>query len=294
MKFNFSKNRNSNKIEVFKYINSLFVVIKFKEIFNPVKVLLKYYKFIFDFKKLDKLVFITGASSSHQKSLLKLIESINIYVPDSEIYVFDLGLQKHYRDILENINLKFKLNILKYNFGEKPRWMNIGNNNKGFWAWKSDCIKIVESIYKNKDPNTHVTFIWFDAGNKMVGNPVLVQRYIQKYGFWSAASTGKVKDWTFHKTIDLVIGDQKFNDYENLNGAMLGFNTRNKIAMLLLEEWWNLSKNKELIAPKGSNRLNHRQDQSLLTLLAYKLGIAPTELGLRIHFDSILQHQDID
>ena len=51
---------------------------------------------------------------------------------------------------------------------------------------------------------------------------------------------------------------------------MIGFNAENKLAVEIVNEWAEKSKNKDLISPKGSSRKNHRQDQSLLTLIAYK------------------------
>ena len=40
-----------------------------------------------------------------------------------------------------------------------------------------------------------------------------------------------------------------------------------------LEEWAQLSLNQDIIAPKNSSRKNHRQDQSILTMLIYKNGL---------------------
>jgi hypothetical protein len=39
---------------------------------------------------------------------------------------------------------------------------------------------------------------------------------------------------------------------------------------LILKKWCELSKIKEIISPEGSSRLNHRQDQSILSILLAK------------------------
>ena len=74
---------------------------------------------------------------------------------------------------------------------------------------------------------------------------------------------------------------------------MIGFNAENKLAVEIVNEWAEKSKNKDLISPKGSSRKNHRQDQSLLTLIAYKHDIVKKIPSSHALF-GIIVHQDPD
>ena len=74
---------------------------------------------------------------------------------------------------------------------------------------------------------------------------------------------------------------------------MIGFSSRSTKALNLLNEWFKYSMIREVIAPEGSDKSNHRQDQSLLTLLAYRGHIAPGPTARNLHLNCILQHQDI-
>ena len=56
-------------------------------------------------------------------------------------------------------------------------------------------------------------------------------------------------------------------ELSNLTGGLIGLNTANSHAAALLFEWEKYSAIEECIAPKGSDRSNHRQDQSVLTIL---------------------------
>jgi len=56
------------------------------------------------------------------------------------------------------------------------------------------------------------------------------------------------------------------------NGAFIGFNTLNPGAKQLLNDWAKCAKNKSCIAPTGSSRENHRQDQAVLTILLWERG----------------------
>ena len=52
---------------------------------------------------------------------------------------------------------------------------------------------------------------------------------------------------------------------------MAGFDYARPAARDLVEQWKRLALVRECIAPDGANRRNHRFDQALLTILAYRL-----------------------
>ena len=79
---------------------------------------------------------------------------------------------------------------------------------------------------------------------------------------------------------------------ENRNAACLGFNTKNDIVKGFITEFYNYSCIKECIAPEGSNRFNHRQDQAILTILYYKYKWNTSVDGTKYIGHSI--HNDID
>ena len=49
----------------------------------------------------------------------------------------------------------------------------------------------------------------------------------------------------------------------------MGFSKSSALCQDIIWEWLQLSKIKDFIQPEGSNRRNHRQDQSLLSLIYY-------------------------
>ena len=62
-------------------------------------------------------------------------------------------------------------------------------------------------------------------------------------------------------------------DKPNLNAACVAFDPTNPKARQLAEEWARCAMDEYVIAPVGSSRENHRQDQALLTVLAYRNGM---------------------
>ena len=79
----------------------------------------------------------------------------------------------------------------------------------------------------------------------------------------------------------------------NISGGIVGFSQTNPRSVKMLEEWYSNSIIKEVIAPEGSSRLNHRQDQAILTLLMHKYKLSWSTLRTHKMF-GILKHQDVD
>ena len=72
---------------------------------------------------------------------------------------------------------------------------------------------------------------------------------------------------------------------------MIGFKSDKEIAIKISNDWFEKCKLKELIAPEGSSRLNHREDQSLLTIICYKYNIVKSLPSSHKNF-GIIVHQD--
>ena len=278
-----------------KYLTSVVAIQEIKTIGISISRFFTLSKMTFDLKKMNKLVIVTGASSTHQRSLLQLINSISTFESEVEVHVFDLGMESNFRGLIENQCAEKKYVLHTYDFSKKPGWMDIKNPQKGEWAWKADCIKLVadELVSRDKDYKK-ANLLWLDAGNKLIASVNLICRYIQNYYFWSPASEGTIKKWTVPAQIEFIVGSDKFDNKTNLNGAMVGFSLENPAAFELLTTWKELSENQNVIAPPGSSRKNHRQDQSLITLLAYNSGLATKSSALNLHKGCLLQHQDID
>ena len=122
-------------------------------------------------------------------------------------------------------------------------------------------------------------------------NPFKILTTLEVLGFYSPYSNGKVKEWTFPSVLNRFSYINNIAELRNLNGACICFNPSNNIAMELLENWEYLSTDINFIAPIGSSRLNHRQDQSLLTLLAHKYNLAKNMPHGYLDFSI---HNDID
>ena len=129
-----------------------------------------------------------------------------------------------------------------------------------------------------------------DAGNVVVGRLDRIRWAMRRTGFYSPGSKGSLTDWT-HSATFLYFGLRPDwgLDKSNLNGACIAFDTSREAGRLLAAEWARLALIREAIAPEGSDRTNHRQDQALLSVLAHRAGLVqgmPSRyLGFKIHRD---------
>ena len=267
-----------------------------KQILVELRVLYYRKKIYFSLSKLNKLVIVTASDKSHEKSLLQLLISIEQFEPNATIMVYDLGLSSKTKNYMEMRLPNLDMQVIKIDFNQYPNWMNISNKSKGEYAWKPLVIRATAKKILHQEKRSKTTLLWLDAGDKLTQNLRTIRRYIQCYAFWSPASDGKIKDWTHEGLLLRFNLNKKQLNSNNLNGAIIGFSLDSNKSLILLEKWTDLSMQKDFIAPKGSDRTNHRQDQALLTVLAYKYSLQPREVKILTYPNKsgILIHSDID
>jgi hypothetical protein len=216
------------------------------------------------------ILFITGASANHFKTLLQFLcnfSGIKINNPQFNLVVWDLGLTPYQLDFLKLHFSQFEYK--RFEFEKYPDWFDL-NKEGGRYAWKPQIIASSIEIALNK--NTTL-LCWADAGNlfdrKKLG-PLIY--YLDKYGIYSPNSFGKVRDWIHPKMLEwFKVSSWPFVvlDLQMRNASFMGFNLKNESVRNFINEFQKNALVLECIAPEGSNKSNHRQDQSLFTLLYY-------------------------
>jgi hypothetical protein len=134
--------------------------------------------------------------------------------------------------------------------------------------------------------------LWFDAGNKITESLEPLINVVKTQGIYSALSWYTVRIFTHPKTLEFfsIPGDSPMLEKTPRNAAMLGFDLDSEKGMNFVKEFARLALIKDCIAPEGSSRANHRQDQAVMTVLYYNLfGDTPTENN----YISFNTHNDI-
>lgn len=217
-------------------------------------------------KILNKEIIVTAASSSHELSLIQFL--YNCFKSDKNIIivVWDLGFSRMFKKKFSYI-LKKSNNIIyrKFNYSLYPTYFNI-NKRKGEYAWKPIIINITYYMMQR-------TILWLDSGCVITNKLNKVFHDIRKYHCWSIYSCGNISRWTHIGMIKYYNITTNITTRRTCNGALVGFKWNSNISKTILNEWVDCALTKECIAPNGSNRINHRQDQSALSILLYKYNI---------------------
>lgn len=254
------------------------------KIFTEIRTLALQFRLLF-YKSKQDLVIVTGSDSSHFKSLLQLLESLNIYEPKTKVIVYDLGLNNlEIKNIKQNFS---RFELRKFDYKKYPSYFNI-KVNAGQYAWKPVIINDVLNEFKT-------SVCWLDGGNKLTQPLTLLRKVVEYYGFYSPFSKGLVSDWTHIKTLEYlkVENNRWLLKQRNLNGACVSVAYNNNKVREVVKTWSSLACVKECIAPEGSSRENHRQDQALISTLIYK---HLPNLGKKMMYKKFdfKTHQDID
>lgn len=224
------------------------------------------YIYLFINNSIIEYTLITGASSSHELSIYQFIYYYLLYNKNISLVIWDLGFTNMFVTSLKKI-LKHNRHILykKFNYSLYPSYFKI-NKNKGEYAWKPIIINITYYLVKN-------TILWLDAG--CIAEQTLSKVFydINKYQCWSIYSCGNISTWTHIGMIKYFNISTNILKKKTCAGGLVGFKWNSRISKIVLNEWVECALHKECIAPVGSNRINHRQDQSALSILLYKYEI---------------------
>lgn len=223
---------------------------------------------------MTELAIVTGADSSHFGPLRNLLMSLELFEPSTRVVVWDLGLTGDERHALEGHELRL------FPFGAHPPHVAMAARS---YAWKP--IALAEILHELGG-----AVLWLDAGDLVHARLHRVRALLAGEGFWSPASSGTIRRWTHPQTLAALGAGPELLDRRNRNGAIVGATLR---AAALVDAWRAAALDPSVITPPGSSRENHRQDQAVLSVLAYqwqpRLGYAleDSRLEVSVHNDRL-------
>lgn len=236
-----------------------------------------------------EVAIVTGVSQNHYKSLRQFLRTVNRNL--FRCYVYDLGLDETSVNELKTIG---DITIKHFDYSRYPTYYNI-HINAGEYAWKPAIIHELTLELVNEGEIQYL--IWCDSGNKIC-NPSLntLLPFLTIHKIYSPISSGDIRKWTHPLCLNwFSISDTDFIlSRDNRNGAILTFKISDRDIQEFITDFARCAAIKECIAPEGSNRTNHRQDQSVFTILYYKFLEKHPELLIEDRYLDISIHHDID
>jgi len=211
---------------------------------------------------------VTGCNSAYFKFLVRVLTNIfSIIVRKTylgvkfNVVVYDLGLKD---EEVSQITAMFPgLTIETFDFDKYPEHVSLEkyNGHNCSYAWKPIIIHEVCEEYKGL---VH----WFDTRNLYSTFTNLIQA-IGKYCIYTPVSCCSIEQLTHSTTLRYMNG-YPYRKFPLRAAGVFGVNYDVEWCRDFVREWKDLALVKKCIVPQGSNRSNHRQDQSVLSILYYK------------------------
>lgn len=184
------------------------------------------------------------------------------------VILYDLGLLPHQR---QQLVMWSGLSVRRFRYDKYPPHVDV-KRSAGHYAWKPI---IVDSVLREKKSS----LLWCDAGSYFKRLD-LIASLLQdvKGGIWVGKSSGTMDKLTHPGMFKEMKADPKdYADRENAEAGLIGFRYQDEAVRRLVADWAECAMRESCIAPPGSSRLNHRQDQSVLSLLLHRYGIQLSE-----------------
>jgi len=220
------------------------------------------YSLLLTVNKRANVKIITASDYKFYESLIQLIDSIIIHEPNTNIVVYDIGLMTSHIEELKKTN---RVELKTFDFEKYPKFLSERDKfgKLGAYAWKSAILNEVLE-HENKD-----IVLWLDAGNILTSSLKRLKKVVLLNNFYSPLSAGNLIDWCHPKTLQYLNAPKYIFKKANLTGGLVAFNTASSFAKDLAKKWYKNSMIEDCIAPPDSDRNNHRQDQSVLSILFY-------------------------
>ena len=241
------------------------------------------------------LIVVTAASSNHFGALRQMLHSLRRL--DARVECYDLGLTGDEASALPQWDGFF---YHRFDYEKYPPHLNVAVN-AGEYAWKP--VIVAEVIDRARAAQDARDVLWADAGCFFHELQPIADRIAHSGGLWLRRSTGTMRQWTHPLMFEFLRADPSaYGPRPNADATLVGFAVGSArppagdgVYRDVVLPWKACAMEKGCIAPRGSSRANHRQDQAVLSYLVHRAGYqfagdTRQELGVRCKCDRWFYH----
>jgi hypothetical protein len=216
-------------------------------------------------------VIVTGGNDMYINTLIDFIESYkNNNINLNQLVIYNYGLNESNLNKILNYKSIYNFNIVDFDYNKYPEHVDLHKYN-GLHV--NYAFKVI-SIYNECVKHSNKKIIWMDSANRFSLNTINhILNIITNEKFYSPISSqpASIESLELHH-IDSIKHFGLENDLHLIPqraSGIIGVDYSDKIGNYIINEWYKCALIKNIIAPEGSSRNNHRQDQSVLTLIMY-------------------------
>ncbi|PRP81430.1 hypothetical protein PROFUN_10960 [Planoprotostelium fungivorum] len=215
----------------------------------------------------------------------------------------------------------FVKRIERFQFENYPRHVNISNYDemtqeytRGHWAWKPIIIheewaKMSNKLARGQDQlSNRALLVWSDSGNAITDEYLLSLEHLVYHqwriggrpGFFSPHRGYPLPYWTHRDAMVYFNVTPSQESRPGVRWSEVGMCTAGLVAFdinlasPLIQSWRDCAMKVECIAPLGSNRKNHRQDEPPLTMISEQQQHQPCnvreyDVGVWTNMDDVVE-----
>jgi len=233
---------------------------------------------------------VTAASSNHFGALCQMLESLRRL--DARVECYDIGLTA-----AEAASLPRWPRCTHHTFAYEryPGYFDV-NVAAGEYAWKPVIVaEVVDRVRVQPSPDD---VLWADAGCFFHALQPIADAIARGRGLWVRTSPGTMRQWTHPLMFAHLRADPaEYGNKPNADATLVGFaigsappSDRDALYRTVVMPWRDCALTRGCIAPEGSSRANHRQDQAVLSYLVHHAGYpfveaTPEAIGVRTKCD---------
>ena len=207
------------------------------------------------------LAIATAASAGYFTGLVNLVGSVHTWRRGTTIRVYDLGMEPRQLDQVRSWENTILSNAIID--GDWPTHCKLA----ALYAWKP--LAILDALEHDE------RVVWSDAGSDFRAPLDPIENAIVEGGCFLAhgQDSDMVKLAHPQSLSRLGMNPHDFTGKSHFAGSIQGWLRNSLPSRRILEPVASACLDRDTIAPKGSNRRNHRYDQTLLSLYAYSSGL---------------------
>jgi hypothetical protein len=217
---------------------------------------------------------LTGANDAYINTLIGFIENYVSQFDANNLIVYNLGLNDPNKQLLLILQQKYNFALKTIDYTLYPEHVDLSKYNGLMcsYAFKPIIIYNEATNYDNKNK----IIIWMDSANRFTSQMIeSIYNITKTQGFYSPISNNANTIESIELSHPETVSKLGLTEVEHktklacISANLVAFNYFISPGMDLLNDWYNYSLDKSIIIPEGSSRNNHRQDQTILSILVY-------------------------
>tara|TARA_R100001086_G_scaffold81171_1_gene39795 strand:- start:487 stop:1206 length:720 start_codon:yes stop_codon:yes gene_type:complete len=209
------------------------------------------------------MIILTGANTNFYLSLRQLLNNLKYFVRKvDKVFVVDLGLTSKQFNFLKsrNYNQWYNVEFIQIPLNVVNKYPNHVKDLQTY-AFKA---MIFDYLILKNDIKDRI--LWIDSANLIHNTTLEIEIMISQAKIYSPYSAEDIQTYCHPLTIKRLMYTGSLKN-DMLSGGCIGIDTTTNLGLCFLKDFCSSCFNKDIIVPEGSNKSNHRQDQSVLTIL---------------------------